>query len=255
MFKLALIQMAVEQGNSAVNLSCAVEMVTQAAANGARMALLPEAFDFGWTWPVGNELATAIPHGRTCHELARAAKKNDIYRCAGLIENADGRIFNSAVIINRKGEVVLHHRKINELEIAREYYQRGEGLGVCQSELGTLGLMICADGFAKDRVISRTLGYMGADIILSPCAWAVDGDHDNDKEPYGQLWLDSYIPVAKEFGVWIVGVSNVGPITAGPWQGKKCIGCSLAISPDGKVAAHGPYGKDAQTILYVDVVK
>lgn len=255
MFKLALIQMTVEQGNADKNLFCAVDMIDQAAANGAKMALLPEAFDFGWTWPIGNELATAIPEGRTCQVLARAAKKNNIYICAGLIENAKGHVFNSAVIINPQGQVILHHRKINELDIAHKYYQRGDKLGVCQTKLGRLGLMICADGFAKDRVISRTLGHMGADIILSPCAWAVDADHDNNKEPYGQLWKDSYIPVAKEFGLWIVGVSNVGQITAGPWKDKKCIGCSLAVSPQGEVALQGPYGKDAQMILYVDVLK
>jgi hypothetical protein len=37
-------------------------------------------------------------------------------------------------------------------------------------------LMICADGFAKDRVLSRALCYMGADILLSPSVWAVPAE-------------------------------------------------------------------------------
>lgn len=56
---------------------------------------------------------------------------------------------------------------------------------------------------------------MGAQIILSPCAWAVPPDHDNVIEPYGQLWLDNYSPVARDFKMWIAGTSNVGVITGG----------------------------------------
>ena len=109
--------------------------------------------------------------------------------------------------------------------------------------------MICADGFAPGQSISRTLGIMGASVILSPCAWAVPHDHDNERDPYGQLWLDNYCPVAREFGLSIVGVSNVGPITAGPWQGRKCIGNSLVIGRDGGEVARGPYGERAEVML------
>ena len=113
--------------------------------------------------------------------------------------------------------------------------------------------MICADGFAPGQSISRTLALMGARTILSPCAWAVPADHDNAREPYGQLWLDNYCPVAREFGVAIAGVSNVGPITAGPWQGRKCIGSSLLIGRDGTEMARGPYGERAETVLLRDL--
>ena len=33
----------------------------------------------------------------------------------------------------------------------------------------------------------HALGRMGARLLLSPCAWAVDADHDNAREPYGEL--------------------------------------------------------------------
>jgi predicted amidohydrolase len=81
----------------------------------------------------------------------------------------------------------------------------------------------------------------------------VPAGHDNAKEPYGQLWRDNYCPVAKQSNLWIAGVSNVGPITSGPWAGRKCIGCSLLVGPDGQVALLGPYGETAETILYADV--
>ena len=84
---------------------------------------------------------------------------------------------------------------------------------------------------------------MGAQVILSPSAWAVDADHDNARDPYGKLWRDSYTELARLYDVTVIGVSNVGPITGGPWAGRKCIGCSLAVGPGGEVLAEGPYGE------------
>src|SRR5205823_4906247 len=82
---------------------------------------------------------------------------------------------------------------------------------------------------------------------------AVDADHDNDKDPYGKLWLDSYTELARLYDVTVIGVSNVGPITNGPWRGRKVIGCSLAIGSGGKVLARGPYGEGAAALIPVEV--
>jgi len=252
-FKAALIQMSVVGGNKPRNIARAEELIAEAAARGSRLAILPEAMDLGWTHPSSRTDAEPVPDGEPFRRLAQAASAHGIFVCAGLTERSGGQVFNSAVIIGKDGKLLCLHRKINELDIGHPFYALGDQLNVVHTELGALGLMICADGFARDLVLSRSLGYMGADIILSPSAWAVPCDHDNGKEPYGDLWRDSYKPVAREFSLWIAGVSNVGQIEAGPWAGRKCIGCSLVIGPDGAEVLQGPYGADAETILYVDV--
>ncbi|MEZ5388088.1 MAG: carbon-nitrogen hydrolase family protein [Prosthecobacter sp.] len=252
-FKLALAQMPVVGGQMERNLSCAVEFITRAAKAGANVVLLPEALDFGWCHSSAIQHAGSIPDGETCQRLCEAAKAHCIHVCAGMVERHGGNLFNSAVLISPEGELLLHHRKINELAMAHQIYACGDRLGVAYTPFGTVGLMICADGFAPGLAVSRSLGLMGAQIILSPCAWAVPPDHDNMKEPYGQLWLDSYGPVAKEFGLWIAGASNVGAITEGEWAGHSCIGCSLVVSPGGKPAVRGSYGVDAAELLLVDI--
>lgn len=93
---------------------------------------------------------------------------------------------------------------------------------------------------------------MGAEIILSPCAWAVPADHDNEREPYGAIWQENYGAVCDDTGVTIAGCSNVGSITSGPWQGRPCIGCSLVIGPAGELT-RGRYGIDADELLLVDL--
>jgi len=253
MFKLALVQMPVEGGRRDDNLRRAARRIDEAAAAGAKIIVLPEALDLGWTHPLARTEAEPIPDGASCLTLREAARRNGAFLCAGLTERAGEAVFNSAVLIDPEGTVLLAHRKLNELEIGHEFYGQGDRLAVARTPLGTVGVMTCADAFARGQVVSRTLGLMGADLILSPCAWAVPADHDNTREPYGQLWLDNYCPVAREFRLWIVGVSNVGWLTGGPWQGRRCIGCSLVVNPDGVAVVRGPYGVDAEALLYADI--
>ena len=253
MFRLALAQMRVDGGDKPGNLDRALDRVRAAATAGAQVVLLPEALDLGWTHPAAIAEAEPVPGGSPFTQLSEAASRHSIYVCAGLTERAGPFVYNSAVLIGPDGELLLHHRKLNELEIGHDVYAQGDRLGVVSTPLATFGLMICADAFARGQCVSRTLGLMGADVILSPCAWAVPADHDQATEPYGQLWLDNYQPVARDFRLWIAGASNVGWLDAGPWAGRKCIGCSLVIGPEGQIAATGPYGPEADTIVYAEV--
>ena len=253
MFRLALVQMYVKPGDLSANLRRARRLIERAAAGGAQVVLLPEAMDCGWTHPSARHAAAPIPGGATYEALAAAAVHDGVSVCSGLTERNGDAVYNAAVFISPAGELLLHHRKLNELDIAHGLYAQGDRLGVARTELATFGLMICADGFATRHVVSRALALMGADVILSPSAWAVPAEHDNAKTPYGQEWRDCYVPVAKEFGLWIAGASTVGPITDGPWRGRRCIGCSLVVGPDGRDVVQGPYGQDAEAVLYVDV--
>jgi predicted amidohydrolase len=251
--RLAMVQMYVEGGALDVNLEHATERIEKAAKNGADIALLPEVMDLGWTHSSALRLSYPVPGGMTFNVLAEAAKKNNIYVCAGIVEKDGEKIYNTAVLINNQGKLLIKHRKLNELDIAHNLYAQGDRLNVCNTRFGTIGIHICADAFAKDMILSRALGYMGADIILSPSSWAVPPDHDNLKDPYGDEWNKVYEPVAMEFRMWIVGVSNVGPVTDGPWKDWNCIGSSLIINPNGKEVLQGPYGVNADTIMYVNI--
>ena len=248
-----MVQMLVEPGARTQNLRRATERVARAAAQGAQVVVLPEALPLGWADSSTRDFADEIPGGETCRLLGHLAKENRVHLCSGIVERVGDSIFNAAVLIGPSGELLIHHRKLNELDIAHDCYGQGDRLAVAHTPLGCLGVMICADAFARGQIVSRTLGLMGAQMILSPCAWAVPADHDNAREPYGQLWRDHYGPVARDFRLWIAGVSNVGPIRCGPWAGRKCIGCSLLVGPDGQEVLQGPYGMDAEAILFAEI--
>ncbi len=251
--RIALVQMLVEGGQLDRNLARAEIAIAAAAERGADLALLPETLDLGWTDPSSQSQAQPIPDGEPFRRLAAAARRHHIWLCAGLTEFEAGNIFNSAVLIDRGGELRIKHRKIYELQIGHRFYAQGDRLQVAHTELGTLGVLICADAKAKQQALSRALGYMGADLILSPSAWAKPADHDQRRQPYGDNWRAVYCPVAKEFSVWFLSASNVGPMTAGPWKGYNCIGCSMVIDPQGNQVLQGPYGHAAEAVLIVDV--
>jgi predicted amidohydrolase len=252
-YKVAMVQMEVEAGKLDANLDRAKERIATAAQQGAKIVLLPEVMDLGWTDPSARELAYEIPDGKTCRVLRDAAKQNNIYVCAGIVEKDGDKRYNAAVIIDPAGEVILKHRKLNELDIAHDVYAQGDGLNVVHTPLGTMGLYICADATASGNALSEALGYMGADLILSPSAWAVPPDYDNVATPYGGTWRKVYEPVSSRFNLWVISVSNVGKIEKGPWKDWDCIGSSLVYDADGKEVLQGPFGAKADTILYVDV--
>jgi len=248
--KVAMLQLAVKGNDIEQNLANAADQVKLAAAGGAKLLVLPECMDIGWTHPGSLQNATTIPEGRVFSFLKDLAIKHGLYICSGITEKDGDKVYNSAVLIDNNGKLLLKHRKINELDIGKPYYATGDRLNVTDTPLGRIGVMICADAIAEDRSIITAIARMEPDIILSPCAWAVPPGFDNAKEPYGDLWRNYYIPAARQFSTYIVGVSNVGPIVAGPWQGWDCIGASLAIDHTGAEILQGAFGVNAQSVEY-----
>lgn len=251
-YKVGMGQILVEGGEVEANLGRAAAMIGKAAGAGCKIVVLPECLDCGWTFPESTSLARPVP-GEYSEILADAAEKNGIFVVAGLTEREGDLIYNTAVLISDKGELLLKHRKINVLTIAQDIYSIGDRLGVAHTPLGTIGIDICADNFHNALVFGHVLGRMGAQLILAPSAWAVDGDHDNDKDPYGAFWMRSHSELARLYDLTIISVSNVGWINAGVWKGRKCIGCSMAVGPNGKKLADSPYGVEAEHLNVVEV--
>lgn len=244
--------MRVSGGAPEVNMAAAVAMIRDAAARGCDIVVLPECLDLGWTHPSARASAEPIPGARSA-VLCRAARETGIYVVAGLTELEDGRIYNAAVLVGPDGRLLHKHRKINILSIASDLYSAGAHLAAVETDLGTVGLLICADNFPETLCLGHSLARMGARLILSPCAWAVPADYDPVAEPYGELWRNAYSALAREHDVVVVGVSNVGEIRGGPWTGYQCIGCSLAVGPGGETLLQGHYGVDAAGLWVLEL--
>lgn len=251
-YKLGMAQILVEGGAPEENLGRAVEMVGRGATQGCSVVVLPECLDLGWTHPSARSRAEPIP-GPFSERLTDAAREHSIYVVAGLTERAEDAIYNSAILASPEGLILAKHRKVNVLSIAQDLYSIGDVLSVVRTPLGVIGIDICADNFPDSLVLAHSLARMGCNLLLSPSAWAVDADYDNTKKPYGDTWKTGYCLLGRMYDMTVVGVSNVGWMTGGPWEGRKCIGCSLAVGPGGDVLAQGPYGEEAEDLIVVQV--
>lgn len=251
--KIALLQLKVAFKQPGENFARAEAAIAEAAALGCRCAVLPECFDVGWGTPDAMRCAETIPGART-DRLCALARRYGMVLVAGLTEKENGFCYNTAVIVSDQGVLLGKHRKINVLQgIEGMVYAIGDRLGVYDTPFGRVGIDICADNLCPHLALGRSLAAMGAKMILSPCAWAVPPEDAAARKPYGKTWLEPYAALAKERGLWVIGVSNVGDVSEGVWAGWKCIGNSIAMGPKG-AALIMEYGADAQGVGVVEVV-
>lgn len=250
--KIGMGQLLVEGGEPERNLTRAEKMIQEAAQKRCEIVLLPEVFDLAWTHPSSLAEAQPIPGPRS-DRLSKIAKELKIYICAGLTEKWNDQVFNTAVFINAAGEVILKYRKINLLTVEQPFYTVGQSLSVVQTPFGIIGVNICADNYMDGLVIGHTLARMGAQIILSPSSWTVDYSIDETHDPYKEKWITPFSILARLYNLVIIGTTSVGYIVGGPYEGKKMVGCSLAVNKDG-VIARGPYLEFAGELITADVI-
>ncbi|UOQ67790.1 carbon-nitrogen hydrolase family protein [Hymenobacter volaticus] len=250
--RIGMGQLLVEGGEPDRNLVRAASMIAEAAARGCDVILLPETLDFAWTHPSALTEAQPIP-GLYSDRLCQEAIRHKIYVCAGLTEKtADGRVYNAALLINPEGEIITKYHKINLLTVEQPYYAVGQTLNVVDTPLGKIGVNICADNFIDGLSIGHTLARMGAEFILSPSSWTVDYSINEEHDPYREKWVKPYSILARLYNVAVVGTTSVGYIVGGPYEGKKSVGCSLAVDAAG-IRAQGKFNEFAGDLVVVDI--
>lgn len=244
-------QLLVEGGEPARNLQRAEQMIVKAASQNADLVLLPETLDLAWTHPSAFSEAETIPGSRSnffCH----LAKVYNIWICAGLTEQSNHKRYNTAILISNQGEIVYKHRKINLLEVEFPFYEVGESLAVADTPFGKIGINICADNYAEALCLGHSLARMGAQIILSPSSWTVNHNVTEETHPYQEKWLKPLSELATLYEIPVVSVTSVGYIVGGPYEGKKMVGCSLAVDKYGN-ASQGEYNEFAGDLKIIDL--
>ena len=142
----------------------------------------------------------------------------------------------------RLNGVECHYRKLNPWPPGEATWaQDGDrGLGLCDTEFGRLGILICYD--LSKGVVTR-LKEAGATTLLYPIGW-VDRD--------ARAWFDHELP--RRIGVWklpLVGANwslPEPPPAAHAWQG---YGHSRIYSAAGTILARG--AATGTEILYADL--
>ena len=249
--KIGMGQLLVEGGEPERNLKRAGKMLEDAAEKSCRLVLLPECLDFAWTHPSAKTEAQPIP-GPYSDILCKLAKTYNLYLCAGLTERSEDKVYNTAIFISPEGNILLKYRKINVLTVAQDIYSIGETLSVVKTPFGVVGVNICSDNYIDSLDIGHTLARMGAQIILSPSSWTVDYSIVEGDTLYGKKWLKPYQTLAVAHDLIVVSATAVGVIVGGVYEGKKMVGCSLAVNKDG-IVAEGKYNEFTGQLVIADI--
>jgi predicted amidohydrolase len=219
-------------------------MIREAAKNGAKIVVLPEtaissymSHDIRLTWQVDarpvsadlqgvspKDVAETVP-GQSTKVFGKLANELGIYLTAPFLEfdPKQNEYFNTVVLLDPKGEIALHYRKLNPWPYAeRGWATPGDrGHQFIDTPYGRLALLICYDiNFETPKLKENHV-----DHLLYSIAW-VDGPKSD--------WFTKKLPdIARKADVNIIGANWSVPDQPG-WYG---YGQSLIILRTGEVAA------------------
>lgn len=238
--RIALIQFESCLGDVEGNIAKAIDQIAEATGNGADMVVLPELFNTGYhldtVGPKMSEYAAMDEY--TIEALSAAARKNHCYVIAGMpmLHVLKGVPFNSAVFINRDGEIQGSFDKVHLWALERFYFRSGNSFPVFETEFGKVGIIICYDlGFPE---AARTLALRGAELIVCPSAWCKE---DMD------IWHTNVGCRALENTCFLAAVNRFGREGSDLYMP----GHSMVCDPRGHRIAY--VEEEAETILYADI--
>lgn len=190
-----------------------------------QLVVLPELCTFG----PNPDLAVSMP-GEVENCFREAALKNDIWLIPGSIfERSDNKIFNTAPVINPKGEVIARYRKQYPFFPYEKGVTPGDRFVVFDIPgAGRIGLIICYDMWFPEVI--RTLAWMGAEAIICPSL-------TNTIDRKVELAIAQSNAATSQ--VYFLNVNSAGRLAAGG---------SIFAGPDGQVIHQAGVGREIITV-------
>jgi len=226
--RVALCQLPISP-DPVVNLGRVRAAVADAAGQGARLAVFPEATLARF----GSDLrAAAQPlDGPFCRGLAETARGDGVAVVAGIFEPApEGRVYNTVVVFDSSGALAAAYRKIHLFDALgqreSELVEPGDEPVLCELDGLGVGIMTCYD--VRFPELARALAAGGAQLLVVPAAWAAG----LFKEEH---WVTLVRARAIENTVWVAAAGQV-PDPADPAAGVPTgVGRSMLVDPMGTV--------------------
>jgi nitrilase len=266
--RVAAVQAAPVFLDREATISKAAALMSEAAGNGAQLVVFPESFVPCypvWLWSGRADVETEafsrlyanavdVPGAATAC-LSEAARSTGVALAIGVTEREStysrGTLYNTLLMFDASGELVLHHRKLMPTYKERTVWGQGDG-----SSLVTVGLngirvggLLCWENLMP--LARQALYAQGEQIHLAPTA------------DTGAAWQSSLRHIAYEGRVFVVSCCQVlhrgsfpgdPALTGFPAQaGWLITGGTAIVSPGGDCDyLAGPvYGEE--TILYADL--
>jgi nitrilase len=266
-FNAAVVQMASVPHDPLATASSAAARLREAAANGARLVVFPEALIGGY--PKGASFGAPVgmrkPEGREAFAryhaaaialdgpevatLAEAAAETNTFVVIGVIERDGGTLYCTALYFDGPKGLVGKHRKLMPTAAERLIWGFGDGstLPVFRTELGTIGAVICWENYMP--ALRMHMYHQGVTLYCAPTA----DDRDT--------WLPTMQHIALEGRTFVLtacqhitraafGLEHESALGDDPDK-VMMRGGSAIVSPLGRVLAGPDFS--GETILYAKI--
>jgi predicted amidohydrolase len=206
----------------AASVAKAIALVAEAAAQGARLVVFPEAFlsvypSYAWAhlptegaqadefWERFWSSSVAVG-GQEVAALVAACREYDVVVAMGVNEREDdrpGTVYNTLLLVGPDG-LLSRHRKLMPTYHERLFHGAGAGddLEVVETSVGRIGGLIC---WENRMPLARWAVYQGG-----PQIWVAPTADDSDG------WLATVRHIAIEAGAYVVSVPQYIPRSAFP---------------------------------------
>lgn len=234
--------------SASVNLERSILAIREAKSRGAELVILPELHlgpYFCQTEDTGCfDLAESIP-GPTTERLGKIAAELGVVIVASLFEKrAPGLYHNTAVVLERNGQLVGKYRKMHIPDdpgyYEKFYFTPGDlGFKPIETSVGKLGVLVCWDQWYPEA--ARLMALAGADILIYPTAigWNLD-DPEAERERQLNAWITVQRGHAVANGLPVIACNRVGHEEDPSRQsgGIRFWGNSFAVGPQGEFLSH-----------------
>lgn len=217
MTKVAVVQQPPIYLNLTASMERAIDLIAQAAHQGAHLVVFPETWlpgypTFVWRLAPGagmgkTDALFALSQSNSVDRskgglapLQEAAKKHGIVVVIGYQE-VDGAVsgstlFNSCAIIDADGRLANNHRKLMPTNPERMIWGFGDGSGlnVVETAVGRVGALICWENYMP--LARYALYAQNIEIYVAP-TW-----------DSGETWLATMQHIAREGGCWVIGCAT-----------------------------------------------
>ncbi|EKU81319.1 Nit6803 family nitrilase [Massilia timonae] len=156
--RAAAVQIAPSLDSADGTVAKVCDAIAEAASRGAQLAVFPETFVpyypyFSFIRPPFEqgpehlllyERAVAVP-GPVTHAVGAAARRHGVVVVLGVNERDHGSLYNTQLVFDADGELILKRRKITPTYHERMVWGQGDasGLKVVDSAVGRLGALAC----------------------------------------------------------------------------------------------------------------
>ncbi|KAB7627638.1 carbon-nitrogen hydrolase [Alkalilimnicola sp. S0819] len=259
--KVGLVQHGCDQDTDA-NLARSMQGIRQAAEAGAELVVLQELHRSVYFCQQEQtelfDLAETIPGPSTDSLGALAAELGIVLVCSLFERRAPGLYHNTAVVLERDGEIAGCYRKMHIPDdpgyYEKYYFTPGDlGFEPVDTSVGRLGVLVCWDQWFPEA--ARLMALAGAELLIYPTAIGWDPrDEAAEQDRQREAWITVQRGHAIANGLPVIAVNRVGhepdPDPQGP--GALFWGSSFVAGPQGEFLARASTDQEEALVVEID---